>query len=113
MKLENDRSEYPCGYKRQYHSETRDILSGEIFRRVEPQKRTMDEYFKQEVSPKFGGLDWYISLPDSELHRTFVKKFWSFWHHVINLCHSRKNGNIQGVGFCEFLGDMKKGAKVF
>lgn len=71
--LEDDYCLYFCGCKRAYHTETRDIIAGEIFRRVEPQKRTMHEYMREEVAPKFGGLDYFIALPESEFHRTYTK----------------------------------------
>ena len=35
---------YNTGNERAYHAATRDWLSNEVFRRVEPQGRTMGEY---------------------------------------------------------------------
>ena len=37
--------------ERTYHGFTRDWITNEIFRRVEPQGRTMGEYFEQEIAP--------------------------------------------------------------
>ena len=37
------------GCRRVYHGMTKDWITNEIFRRVEPQGRTMGEYFKQEL----------------------------------------------------------------
>ena len=39
--IETDTSIYPPGYKRVYHPISRDWITNEIFRRVEPQGRTM------------------------------------------------------------------------
>ena len=38
------------GAERQYHAVTRGLLINEIFRRVEPEGRTMSEYFRDEFS---------------------------------------------------------------
>lgn len=39
--IETDKSIYPAGHRRMYHAITRDWITNEIFRRVEPQGRTM------------------------------------------------------------------------
>lgn len=106
--IEEEEFHNPLGIKRLYHAETKDIISNEIFRRVEPEKRTMDEYLRQVVCPKLGGVDWFIKVPEKEYKRTFVYSYWSFWHILVNMCHSKKNGNVSGSGFCEFVGFMSK-----
>ena len=45
-----------------YHAVTRDWIANEIFRRVEPQKRTMGEYLSQELPD----IDIHIGLHDQE-----------------------------------------------
>ena len=44
---------FPHGMTRAYHALTKDWISNEIFRRVEPQGRTMGEYFHQEIKEKY------------------------------------------------------------
>ena len=39
------------GAKRVYHSLTKDLILNEVFRRVEPENRTMGEYFEQVIQP--------------------------------------------------------------
>ena len=41
------------GMTRAYHGLTKDWILNEIFRRVEPQGRTMGEYFHQEIKDKY------------------------------------------------------------
>ena len=81
------------------------MLAGEVFRRVEPEGRTFDEWVKQVLSPKLGGVDWFVSVPESEFHRTVNMEMWGGMHSVVNLCHSKENGNIHGTGFCELMSD--------
>jgi len=66
--IETDTCMWPPGYKRQYHSITRDWIANEIFRRVEPKGRTMGEYLREEVNPKFG-LDIVLGANQEELSK--------------------------------------------
>jgi CubicO group peptidase (beta-lactamase class C family) len=102
-KIEEEEFHNPLGIKRLYHGDTKDIISNEIFRRVEPQHRTMDEYLREVVSPKMGGVDWFIRLPESEYKRSFTYSYWSNLRMIINMCHSKKNGNVSGSTFSEFM----------
>ena len=43
----------PHGMTRAYHAFNKDLILNEIFRRVEPQGRTMGEYFHQEIKDKY------------------------------------------------------------
>ena len=61
--IETDTCIWPEGFKRQYHSVTRDWITNEIFRRVEPKGRTMGEYLREEVNLKFG-LDLVLGAND-------------------------------------------------
>ena len=47
--IENTHSFKKPDTDRTYHAMTRDWITNEIFRRVEPQGRTMAEYFEQEI----------------------------------------------------------------
>lgn len=53
---------------REYHAVTRGWVANELFRRVEPDGRTMGEFLRAEVSEPLD-LDVYIGLPESELPR--------------------------------------------
>ena len=43
--FEDCKSCYVPNHRRTYHSGTKDMIMNEVFRRVEPQKRTMSEYY--------------------------------------------------------------------
>ena len=52
--------------ERSYHAMNRGWIIGEIVRRVDPKKRTLGEFVKEEISEPLG-IDFYIGLPDSKL----------------------------------------------
>jgi polyphosphate kinase len=52
--IETDTCTYMDGFKRRYHAISRDWISNEIFRRVEPAGRTMGEYLREEINPLLG-----------------------------------------------------------
>ena len=54
--------------QREYHAITRGWIANEVFRRVEPQGRTMGEFLRAEISEPLG-VDVYIGLKDEELDR--------------------------------------------
>jgi len=54
--------------QREYHAITRGWIANEIFRRIEPQGRTMGQFLRTEVSEKFA-IDTYIGVTDSEVAR--------------------------------------------
>ena len=54
--------------QREYHALTRGFIANEVFRRVEPQGRTMGEYLRQEITGPLGA-DAYLGLRDAELQR--------------------------------------------
>jgi CubicO group peptidase (beta-lactamase class C family) len=83
-----------------YHAVTKDYLLNEIFRRVEPQGRTMGEYFDQEISKQFG-IDIRIKQTEAQLNDNFTPNFWSVWNMVQNGKKKREEG-----GFCR---NMKMG----
>jgi CubicO group peptidase (beta-lactamase class C family) len=56
------------GTNREYHGVTRGLILNEIFRRVEPQGRTMGEFLREEISGPLGA-DVQIGANDSELER--------------------------------------------
>ncbi len=58
----------PGGAKRCYHAVTKDWITNEIFRRVEPKRRTMGQYFREELM-KQGEMDIMINMEEDELFR--------------------------------------------
>jgi len=60
----------PYGGERNYHIVSRDLISNEIFRRLEPGGRTMGEFFEQEISKQHGGLDVYLRMDPQQLHKS-------------------------------------------
>lgn len=61
--IEEDYQEFPPNQPCQYHAITKDWIANEIFRRVEPNGRTMGEYLQQEVIPILGDDGIHIGLP--------------------------------------------------
>ena len=54
--------------QREYHAITRGWIANELFRRVEPEGRTMGEFIRSEISKKLEA-DIYIGLTDAEIER--------------------------------------------
>ena len=46
--IENDKAAWFPGNPRKYHATTRDFITNEIFRRVDPEGRTMGEFMESE-----------------------------------------------------------------
>lgn len=68
--IERQTQEYRAGLgnQREYHAITRGWIANEVFRRVEPNGRTMGEFLRAEVSSKLD-IDVFIGLRDDELSR--------------------------------------------
>jgi len=58
----------------------KDMIANEIFRRIEPQKRTMGEYWRQELGDKIGVPNIYISMNEEELKRVYEYQLVGAWH---------------------------------
>ena len=58
---------WPKTCRREYHGVNRDWITNEIFRRVEPQGRTMGEYIRQEIWPLLEEGNLYTGANDNEL----------------------------------------------
>lgn len=48
-----------------YHAVSRGLYSGELLRRVDPQRRSLGTFFRDEIGAPLG-LDFWIGLPESE-----------------------------------------------
>jgi hypothetical protein len=51
--IEESKSFIIAGSPRIYHGFSRDWITGEVFRRVEPNGRTMGEYLREVMMPEF------------------------------------------------------------
>ena len=52
-------------YPREYHDFSRGMIANEIFRRIEPEGRTMGEYMREEIHEKMG-IDIHCGLIPSK-----------------------------------------------
>ena len=64
---------------RAYHTITKDWILNEIFRRVEPQGRTMGEYWDQEIRDQFDIKDVYPRMSREELSKSHNQTSVSLW----------------------------------
>lgn len=56
--------EWPAGARVAYHGITLGFYEGELLRRIDPQHRTIGQFFQDEIATPLG-LDVYIRLPES------------------------------------------------
>ena len=65
------------GNRQAYHAIRVGFFEGELLRRVDPQHRSLGEFFQDEIASPLG-LDFYIRLPESiptsKLARTPCKR---------------------------------------
>lgn len=54
---------WPAGTRQAYHAITLGFYEGELLRRVDPQHRTLGQFFQEEIAAPLG-LDFYIRLPE-------------------------------------------------
>ena len=59
--------------KFKYHAVTKDWVTNEIFRRVEPKGRTMGEYFEQEIQGKLTN-DVFLRMNKEDLSKYYDYK---------------------------------------
>jgi CubicO group peptidase (beta-lactamase class C family) len=59
------------GHRREYHAVTRGWIVNELFRRVDPARRTIGEFLREDLSTPLG-VDVNVGVKQEELHR--VKK---------------------------------------
>ena len=67
--IEETKQFWPKDQKREYHALTRDWVANEVFRRLEPQGRTMAEYMRQEIWPMLGTQAPVLGGEDNELEK--------------------------------------------
>jgi CubicO group peptidase (beta-lactamase class C family) len=62
--LANEKPAYPAGSRQAYHALTLGFYQGELLRRIDPQHRSLGQFFQDEIATRLG-LDFYIRLPES------------------------------------------------
>ena len=67
----------PEKYKttREYHGVVRGYILNEIFRRIEPNGRTMGEYLREEIGAPMG-VDIHFGVQEADLERVSDVKTW-------------------------------------
>ena len=69
-----------------YHAVSKDWITNEIFRRVEPKGRTMGEYFEQELKDK------YTSNVYLRMNKEDLSKYYNYKTHSLMVYH--KNAKL-------------------
>ena len=62
--IAQEKPAWPPGERQSYHVITLGFYEGELLRRVDPQHRTLGQFFQDEIATPLG-LDFYIRLPES------------------------------------------------
>ena len=78
-------------FHRQYHGVTRGWIVNELFRRVEPNSRTLGEYIREDIAGPLG-IDVNIGLTEEHAHRRADIKPMSMAFHVIESLRPRALG---------------------
>lgn len=92
---------------RAYHAVTKDWITNEIFRRIEPEGRTMGEYFQQEILHQFSA-NVHIRMDPEHLENSYDYLSHSTFYNIRN---SMKNvGSYTFVSFKQ-LSQANKGMK--
>lgn len=74
--IEETKQFWPEEYKREYHTLTKDWITNEIFRRLEPQGRTMAEYLRAEVRPLIETPGPVSGATDAEMQKYIEPKMY-------------------------------------
>jgi CubicO group peptidase (beta-lactamase class C family) len=87
------------GSTREYHAVTRGWIANELFRRVDPEGRTMGEFLRQDISEPLG-VDAVIGVNQSELARRVDVQALGFGAHFL---HSMKPKFLKRKVFHNFF----------
>lgn len=92
--LENEpRHVLPGGLKRVYHLITKDLLANEIFRRIDPEGRTMGEYMDGKLQQELE-LDVHVRVANDQLLRVQDQQVLNTRTQLANALKSKKNGRL-------------------
>jgi CubicO group peptidase (beta-lactamase class C family) len=87
------------GSQREYHAVTRGWIANELFRRVDPEGRTIGEFLRQDISLPLG-VDAVIGVNESELARRVDVEALGFGAHLL---HSMKPKLLKRKVFHNFF----------
>ncbi len=62
--LAKQKPEWAAGERQAYHAQSLGFYEGELLRRIDPQHRSLGQFFQEEIALPLG-LDFYIRLPES------------------------------------------------
>jgi len=91
------------GSPREYHAITRGWVANELFRRVEPQGRTMGEFYRQEISTPLDA-DIFIGLQEDELSRLDAVHMLSPGFQLIESLKPKRFGRKMELNFAQLAG---------
>ena len=96
-------------HKRQYHMFSRDMITNEIFRRVEPNKRTMGEYLRQEILPNFG-IEVCAGMTEKDYEKHIHHDWVGHWKNFKEIISGPEKVPIDDSmsGFGTLMDNMKK-----
>jgi len=78
-------------HARKYHALSRGWVLNEIFRRIDPQRRTIGEYLREEISGPLGA-DAYVGVQPEELGKIHKMKVVSHRHYFLESLKSNEKG---------------------
>ncbi|CAF1391400.1 unnamed protein product [Rotaria sp. Silwood1] len=82
-KLEQAHPMWPPGTAHSYHSLTYGWLTGELVRRVDPMKRTLGQFIRDEIANRLN-IEFYIGLPSEQEYRVSPLDFKSIENGTYN-----------------------------
>ncbi len=69
--LARQKPAWPPGSRQAYHAITLGLYQGELLRRLDPQQRTLGQFFQDEIATPLG-IDLYIRVPESISNSRFA-----------------------------------------
>jgi CubicO group peptidase (beta-lactamase class C family) len=99
--LAKQRPEWEPGTRQAYHALTLGFYEGELLRRVDPRRRSLGQFFQDELATPLG-LDFYIRLPDTIPDSRLA---------VVNWPHPLKT--LAGLPFRMMLASLYPGSNIY
>lgn len=110
--IESEHSVFWDGMKRQYHASTRDMITNEIFRRLDPKQRTMGEYLRDVVCPQIGTRNIISGAKSNEMSNLNYFKSQSMWSMMKALWNGPKSGKYYLQGNYKEMGASQDKAHI-
>ncbi|CAI4226593.1 unnamed protein product [Auanema sp. JU1783] len=87
--IENERPKWPPGTMTGYHPYTYGWIVDQIIRHVDPKKRGIGQFLREEITGP-NGIDFYFGLLEKEAHRVARITVASNWQRLSEIIHSYK-----------------------